>query len=143
VPGVARVLHHLGDTDVRADERPQSIAYTRDGAARVGGVIVPDQRERRFAEVLERGAFAEKLGVDGDPEPLPVLLARRALEHRDDDPMRRAREHGAADDDDVVTRFVLQRRADLLAHNLPDTRDRGCRSLRLGVPTHSSDTSLS
>ena len=68
VPRVARVLHHLGDADARADERRVDRLIERDRAAGVGRVVVADERQRRLPEVLERRAFAQELGVDRHAE---------------------------------------------------------------------------
>ena len=77
VPGVARVLDHLRDADAGADERRVDRLIERDRAARVGRVVVADERQRRLAEVLQRRAFAQELGVDRHAEAVAVLLAGR------------------------------------------------------------------
>ena len=118
MPGVARVLHHLGDADAGADERRVDRLVERDRAARVGGVVVADQGQRRLAEILERRPLAQELRVHRDAEAVAVLLARLALERRDHQLVGRARQHRAADDDDVVVVLVAQGSADLLADPL-------------------------
>ena len=115
MPRVARVLDHLGVADAGAEERRLDVLVERLGRRRIRGVVVPDQRQRRLAEVLQRGAFAQELGVDRDAEPFAVLLAGCPLERRNDVPVRRPRQHGAANDDDVIGGLVAKHRADLLA----------------------------
>src|SRR3989441_1479490 len=114
VPRVVRVFHHLGDADAGADERRVDRLVEGNGPARVGCVVVADEGERGLAEILERRAFAEELGIHRHAEAVAVLLAGLALERRDHLLVRRPRQHGAADDDDVVVRFVFQRGANLL-----------------------------
>ncbi len=118
VPRVARVLHHLRDADARADERCVHALVERDGAARVGRVVMADQREGRLAEVSQRAALAEELGVDGDAEALAVLLARGLFQRGDHHFVRRAWEHRATHDDDVVRRFCPQLLSDLSRYPL-------------------------
>ena len=109
-------------------ERRIHLGVERLGRLRVRLVVVADERQRRIAEIVDRGAFAQELGVHGDAEAGPVLLARRPLERRDHDLVRRAGQHGAADDDDVIAVLVSERLADLLADALRGTTGRGCRS---------------
>ena len=54
-------------------------------------------------------------GLTETPKPSPYCLARRRLERRNDAAVRRARKHGAADDDDVICGLVAEHLADLLA----------------------------
>ena len=81
-------------------------------------MVVADQRQRRLAEVLERRALAQELGLTETPKPSPYFLPDVALERRDHDVVRRARQHRAADDDDVIAVLVRERLADLLADAL-------------------------
>src|SRR5581483_4911 len=115
VPGVACVLHHLGDADARADQRRIDRLVQRDRSARVGRMVVAHERERRLAEIFQGGAFAQEFRVDRDTEPFAVLLARRSLERRNHHLVRRARQHRAADDDDVIIRLGCEHLANLLA----------------------------
>src|SRR3954469_5326439 len=118
VPGVARVLHHLGDTDAGADQRRVDRLIQRDGAAGVGGVVVADQSQRRLAEILERRALAEELGVDRHAEAVAVFLARGAFERGDDHAVRGPRQHRGANDDHVIVLLAANRGADFLADPL-------------------------
>ena len=52
------------------------------------------------------------------PNPSPYFLPDVALESRNDNVVRGARQHGAADDDNVIGGFVAERRPNLLAHAL-------------------------
>jgi hypothetical protein len=79
-------------------------------------VVVADQRERRLAEVLERGAFPEELGIHRNAEAFTVLLARRLLERRNHVTVGRARQHRAPHDHHVIRGLVAQHGADFLAH---------------------------
>ena len=117
VPGVADVFHHLRHADAGADERCIDRPIKGYGPGRIGRVVVTDDGQRRLAEVLERGAFAEELGVDGNAEPVAVLLSRRALESRNDNIVRGARQHRAADHDNVIGGLVAERRPNLFAHS--------------------------
>jgi len=109
VPRVARVLDHFRHADARAHERRVDRSVERDRAARVRGVVVADEGQRRLPEVFQRRAFAEELRVHRDAESFAVLLAGFTLECGDDHAVRRARQHRAAHDDDVVAVLVAQR----------------------------------
>ena len=52
-----------------------TLRVERLGRLGVGLVVVADQRQRRIAEVVDRGALAQELGIDGDAEAGPVFLA--------------------------------------------------------------------
>ena len=112
------VVHH----------RRLDLAVERFGRLRVRRVVVADQRHRRMAEVLDRRALAQELGVHRDAEPGPVLLARRPLERRNHHLVRRPRQHGAADDDDVVAVLVLRAPRQSARRRAPGRSGRGCRS---------------
>jgi hypothetical protein len=116
MPGIARVLDHLGDADGGTEERRVDVLIQRLCRRGVGGVVVSHQRQRWVAEVADRRALAQELGVHGDTEPVPVFLARGGFEHWNDGAVRRAGEHGAADDDHVVVVLVAKHLADLVAH---------------------------
>ena len=118
VPRVARVLHHLGGADAGRHHRRLDLRVERLGRLGVGLIVVADQRQRRVAEVVDRRALAEELGVDRDAEAGAVLLARGPFERRNHDVVRRARQHGAADHHHVVVVLVRERLADLLGDPL-------------------------
>ena len=111
-----RVLGHFGDADARADERRIDCLIECNRAARVGGMIVPDERERRLTEVLERHPLAQEFRIHRDAEPLAVRLSRRALERRDQDFVRGARQDGAANDHYMIPVDHGERAPDLFAH---------------------------
>ena len=113
MPGVARVLQHFGDADAGAHERGVDRLVQGNRAARIGGVIVADQRHRRLAKILERRPLAEKLRIDRNAELLAVRFSRCLLEQRNDPFVGRPGQDGAADDDDVVAGLLPQRCADL------------------------------
>jgi hypothetical protein len=74
MPGIARVLHHLGNPDTGSDQgRVDALVQNLDGGG-VGRMVVADQRKRRLAEVCERGAFTKELRITETPKPSPDFL---------------------------------------------------------------------
>ena len=137
MPRVARVFHHLGDPDAGADERRVNRLVKRDRAAGVGRVVVTDDRQRRLPEVFQRRALAQKLGVHRHAKTVAVRLAGRALQRRDDNLVRGSRQHGAADDHDVIITFVAERPADFPLTLQAGGRD--CRSSCSGADAEQRD----
>ncbi len=75
MPRVARVLDHLRHPDARAHERRVDRLVEGDRAARIGRVIVADERQRRLPEVLQRRPLAQEFGIDRDAESGAVLFS--------------------------------------------------------------------
>ena len=77
VPGVARVLHHLGDADARADERRVDLLRrARWSPLASAAWLWPTSVSGGWRKSRSARAFAQELRVHGDAEALAVLLAR-------------------------------------------------------------------
>ena len=105
VPGVARVLDHLRDADARADERRVDRLRTAPivplaSAAWLWPTSVSGGLRKSLSAVPSR----RNSGLTDTPKPSPYFLPDARSSAGIDHVVRRARQHGAADDDDVVGR---------------------------------------
>jgi hypothetical protein len=129
VPGVARVLDHLRRPDARRHQRRADVFIQGCHRQGVRSVVVSHQGHRRIAEVVECRSFAKELRVDGHPEACAEGPAGRPFQRRDDDVMCGPRQNRAAHDDDMMSRLLADRLADLFADMLE------LREVEAAVPT--------
>ncbi|MNZ46411.1 hypothetical protein D3C78_640920 [compost metagenome] len=115
MPDVAGVLDHLGHFDGLADDR--CVEFAVEGFQQVAGGLVQlaDDGHGRVVVVLDRGTFAQELGVHRHAEVHAGLLAGAVFDDRDHHVVHGARQYGAAHHDSVALGLVAQGETDLAA----------------------------
>ena len=109
------VLDHLGDADRHASDLRVAGAVERLDGIAGSFVQFADHNQAGMVEVVERTPFAKEFRVHAGAEVDASPLSRALLQQRDQPAFNGAREHGAADDDDVVAMLASQRQPDLPA----------------------------
>src|SRR5579871_2588968 len=102
MPAIVDILDHFGSFDVGTDE--WRIDTVVDGSKRIsaGGVYLADHCLWRLPEVLNRGAFAQELGIVADAEILASLLSGGFFEDRNHDITHGSGQDRTADDDSMA-----------------------------------------
>ncbi len=118
MPGVVRVLHHLGDLVARADLR-RIEARIEGFEHRLRRMVARREHHlRRIVEVPYRCALAQELRKEARPDVVADRLPGRGFERGDHEVAKGARKHRAAHDDGEEVLLVAKRGADLLAYPL-------------------------